>query len=208
MDIEIRPYQDSDEDEWMRAYAVIMAQSHAWNDCIQIRPDYAGRDSDCLVAIVDGKIAGITDIQYDNEKGDVCFNRDTKGGYVPILGRLPEYPGMSIGPRLIDAAMDAAQARGFTRLEYWSQDRNAQRFYRKLDLPELGRHYRFRFKVTDAINETLKDHPMGVEYIYAICTPEVWPAIKQKYDILTDHPHEPLLCIGFEINNFQKRFTP
>ena len=65
MDVEIRPYQDSDEEEWKRAFAIIMTQSQAWNDSIQQRPDYGDRESDCLVALVDGKIAGITDNSGD-----------------------------------------------------------------------------------------------------------------------------------------------
>ena len=41
---------------------------------------------------------------------------------------------------------------------------------------------------------------IGIEYIYAICMPEEWPLIKKKYDIITEHPQDPLLCIGYEAN--------
>ncbi len=207
MDVTIRPYVPEDETEWMRTYAIIMTTSHSWNDCIQERPQYAKHESDLLVAEVDGKIVGITDILYDNEPGDVCMVKDTRGGYVPILGRLPEYPGLCIGPRLLDAAVDAARNRGIARLEYWSQDRNAQRFYRRLGLREIGRHYRFRMKATKPLEEMLLQEAVGVEYVYAVCMPEDWPQVQKKFDLLKDHPHEPHLCIGFEVSDFERRYA-
>lgn len=198
-DVIIRSYEARDRDEWMRVHAVIMTISHAWNYAIQDRPDYAGYPSTRLVAEYEGRIVGLTDVQYENEVGEFCFLRDSRGGYVLEFGRLPEAAGLGIGGKLIEAAKADALAKGYHRLEYWSQDRNAQRFYRRLGMPEIGRHYRFRFKAPETIVDTLLKDYVGIEYIYGVCTPEEWPLIKQKYEIITKHPLEPHLCVGFEI---------
>lgn len=207
MDIEIREYRDEDEAEWMRVHAIILSISHSWNYSIQERPDYEGHESTRLVALHDGKIVGLTDTMYDNEPGEICFHKDSRGGYVVEFGRLPEFGKRDIGPRLIDATIAAARTKGITRLEYWSQDRNAQRFYVKLGLPEISRHYRFRFKAPDAINEAQLQNGVALEYLYGACMPEEWPRIKQEYDIIEKHPLEPHLCVGYEIRDFDRKFA-
>ncbi len=199
MKIHIRPYITEDETAWMRTHAIIMSISHAWNYTIQERPEYAGHISTRLVADHDGQIIGLTDVQYENEIGELCFLHDSMGGYVLEFGRLPEFSGHNIGQQLIDATIVDARSKGFHRLEYWSQDRTAQRYYRRLGLNEIGRHYRFRFKPPQDIQDKLHQDCVGVEYLYGACVPEEWPLIKQKYEILTKHPLEPHLCVGFEI---------
>jgi len=198
-EITIRPYAPEDEVAWLRCHAVIMTISHAWNYAIQERPAYAGHTSTRLVACLDDAIVGLTDVQYETEVGEFCFVRDSLGGYVLEFGRLPEYGGLGIGGKLIEATRDDAKAKGFHRLEYWSQDRNAQRFYRRYGMKEIGRHYRFRFKAPKALADTLLEDYVGVEYIYGACMPEEWPLVKQKYEIITKHPLEPHLCVGFEL---------
>ena len=199
MDIEIREYQPADEPEWMRVHAIILSISHAWNYTIQERPDYDGYESTRLVAVCDGRIVGLTDTQYENTPGELCFLKDSRGGYVLEFGRLPEYTGHNIGRLLIDATVEDAKRKGFHRLEFWTQDRRAQRYYVRLGLKEIGRHYRFRMKPTEAVDNALEKGYIGIEYLYCACLPEEWPRIKQQYTILTKHPLEPHLCIGYEL---------
>ena len=198
MNITIREYKSEDAAEWMRVHAIIMSISHAWNYTIQERPVYE-RPSTCLVAEAEGKIIGLTDIEYDTFPGEICYQKDTCGGYVLEFGRLPEYAGHRIGEKLLEASVEYAKQKGIHRLEYWTQDRAAARYYRRLDMPEIGRHYRFRMKPTEEINDLLKQDYIGIEYIYACCTIEEWPLIKQKYEIVTKPPLEPHLCVGFEL---------
>ena len=199
MDIELREYRDTDRDEWMRVHAMILTISHAWNYAIQERPVYAGYESTQLVAIAEGKLVGLTDVQYDRTPGELCFNKDSRGGYVLEFGRLPEYAGNHIGKRLIDGAVEDAQAKGIRRLEYWSQDRKAQRYYQRLGMTEIGRHYRFRMRAPQAVNEMLGAHRLGIEYVYCACMPEDWAKTRQDFDIIEKPPLEPHLCIGYEI---------
>lgn len=199
MSLEIRPYHEGDRDEWMRVHAIILSISHAWNYTIQERPDYAGYDSTRLVAVLDGKIIGLADTQYEKSPGELCFLKDSRGGYVLEFGRLPECHGLNLGQQLIEATVADAKEKGIGRLEFWTQDRKAQRFYQRLKMPEIGRHYRFRFRPPQAISDQLMKDYVGVEYLYGACVPEEWPLVKEKYDIITKHPLEPHLCVGYEI---------
>tara|TARA_R110001592_G_scaffold149387_1_gene374864 strand:+ start:798 stop:1403 length:606 start_codon:yes stop_codon:yes gene_type:complete len=199
MSITVRHYSDEDEAAWMEAHAIIMSISHAWNYCIQERPDYAGFTSTRLVALDGEKLVGLTDVQYENETGELCFQKDSPGGYVLELGRLPAYGGQGIGKLLMDATIEDAKRLGFNRLEYWSQDRRAQRYYRRLGLKEISRHYRFRFKPPEEVATLMMKDYVGVEYMYGACVPEEWPLVQKKYDIITKHPLEPHLCVGFDV---------
>ncbi len=199
IDITIREYQPQDESEWMRVHAIILSTSHAWNYTIQERPQYKDHQSTRLVAIAAGNIVALTDTQYENEPGEFCFLKDTPGGYVLEFGRLPEYAGHNLGKRLIDATIDDAKRKGFHRLEYWTMDRKAQRFYQRLRVPEIGRHYRFRMKPPTEIADNLLQQSIGIEYLYCACTIENWPNIRKQFDIIEKHPLEPHLCIGYEV---------
>jgi len=198
MDIEIREYRDEDEAEWMRVHAVILSISHSWNYVIQERPRYE-RPCTRLVAVADGKIVGLTDAEYETEPGQLCFLRDSLGGYVLEFGRLPEYRGLGIGRLLIDATVEDAKRKGYHRLEYWSQDRKAQRYYQRLGLPEISRHYRFRMAAPEAVKDALGRTRIAVEYLYCACLPEEWPLIQQEYEVIDKPPLEPHLTIGYEI---------
>ena len=199
MNIEIREYRPEDEAEWMRVHAIILTISHAWNYSIQERPAYDGFETTRLVATCDGKIVGLTDAQYEHTPGEICFLKDSPGGYVLEFGRLPEFTGHNIGKLLMDATVEDAKRKGFHRLEYWTQDRRAQRYYARLGLKEVGRHYRFRMRAPEEVKKLLGETYIGIEYIYCACLPEEWPLVKQQYDIISKHPLEPHLCIGYEI---------
>ncbi len=199
MEIEIREYRPEDEQEWMRVHAIVLSISHSWNYSIQERPMYEGHQSTKLVAVSDGKIVGLLDTKFENTVGEFCFNKDSLGGYVLEFGRLPEYTQSGLGPLLMQAAADDAAKKGFRRLEYWSQDRKAQRFYGRIGLKEIGRHYRFRFRPPKEITDIMMKDYVGIEYLYGACMPEEWPLVKQKFDIINDHPLEPHLCIGYEV---------
>ena len=198
MKIEIREYRPEDEAQWMRTHAIIMSISHAWNYTIQERPVYE-RPSTRLVAVANGTIIGLTDIEYYTFPGEICYQKDSCGGYVLEFGRLPEYAGHQLGTKLIAASIEDATKKGIRRLEYWTQDRNAARFYTRVGFNEIGRHYRFRMKPTEEIEESLGKKYIGIEYIYACCLVEEWPLVQQKYTVLDKHPLEPHLCIGYEV---------
>lgn len=195
----IRDYRAEDEQEWMRVHAIILSISHSWNYTIQERPEYEGFRSTRLVAEYQGKIVGLTDTQYENEAGEICFLKDSIGGYVLEFGRLPEYGHLQIGERLMEANIEDAKRLGVNRLEYWSQEKRAQKYYVRKKMPEIGRHYRFRMKAPKNIEADLLENRVAVEYVYGACMPEEWAGVQEKYEILRDHPLEPHLCVGYEI---------
>jgi len=199
VDLIIRDYCPEDRNEWMRVHAVILSTSHAWNYTIQERPRYEPNDSTQLVALTGGHIVGLADVQYDRTPGEICYVKDSRGGYVLEFGRLPECAGNRIGSKLVQAMAEEAKRKNIRRLEFWSQDRAAQRFYRRLDMKEIGRHYRFRITPPEDVRERMAKDYVGIEYLYGVCVPDEWPLVKEKFEVIEKPPLEPHLCVGFEI---------
>jgi len=198
MQLKIRDYEDRDEKEWMIVHAIILTTSHAWNYSIQQRPVYTN-DSVRLVALDGEKIVGLMDVEIESTPGTLCLMKDSIGGYVLEIGRLPEYAGHDIGRALIREAKERLIAKGVRRMEFWTQDENAQRYYQHLGMREIHRHYRFRIKPSQKIKSLLERDFIGCEYIYGACIPEVFDDVARKYEIIERHPLEPHLCIGYEI---------
>ena len=74
-----------------------------------------------------------------------------------------------------------------------------QRYYARLGLHEIGRHYRFRIKAPAPVAECLDPNIVGIEYLYCVCMPEQWAHVQEQYEIITRPPLEPHLCVGYEI---------
>jgi len=198
MEIAIRDYRDEDEQKWMHTHAIVLSISHAWNYTIQQRPQYE-RDTVKLVALDDEKLVGLFDAEIEREAGEICLLKDSIGCYVLEFGRLPEYSGHRIGTKLIEAAKERLIAKGIHRLEFWSQDEAAQRYYENCGMKEVNRHMRFRIKPSKEIEDLLRRDLVGCEYIYGACLVEVYPDIKKRYEVIEHHPLEPHLCVGYEI---------
>ena len=198
MELIIRDYEDRDEQEWMIVHAIILTISHAWNYTIQQRPTYE-HDSVKLVALDGDKIVGLMDIEIENEPGKLCLLKDSIGGYVLEIGRLPEYAGNDIGRSLIETAKERLAAKDIHRMEFWTQDENARRYYDHLGMREINRHYRFRIKPSEKIKTLLERDYIGCEYIYGACVPEIFDEVKRRYEVIKRHPLEPHLCIGYEL---------
>ena len=198
MELKIRDYEDGDQQEWVIVHAIILSTSHAWNYTIQQRPVYEN-DSVKLVALDGEKLVGLMDVEIESQPGKLCLMKDSIGGYVLEIGRLPEYAGHNIGRVFIEEAKKRLIAKDVHRMEFWTQDESAQRYYEHLGMKEINRHYRFRIKPSRKIKEMLERDFVGCEHIYGACVPEIFDEVRRRYEVIERHPLEPHLCVGYEI---------
>ena len=91
-------------------------------------------------AVDAGRVVGWCDILRREPEG--CRHAGHLG-----MGLLPEYRGRGLGTRLLTAALAAAPARGFTRieLEVFASNTTALALYRKTGFVEEGRKRQARF---------------------------------------------------------------
>ena len=117
----IRPYEDTDERGWVECRVLAFLDS-AYYDAVDREKEHYERPSVELVAEVDGRIAGLIDVEYEEEPATVCEDRPGLGGMIWHIAVLRDFRRQGIASRLLSAAEDAVRPRGIERFEAWTRD--------------------------------------------------------------------------------------
>lgn len=148
----IRPYQSSDEAQWLRCRVLAFLDT-AYFDNVYREKEHYSNPSIELVAELGGQIIGLIDIEYEEEPGSLCSPPAVpelagKAGMICNLAVHPDYRRLGIGKALLEAAITLAKQAQLRRLEAWTRD----------DAPTLGWYEAQGFqKVETYLHVYLKD---------------------------------------------------
>mgnify|MGYP001048782551 CR=1 FL=1 len=117
----IRKYEDKDELGWVRCRVLSFLDSAYFDNVLQKKEHYNNPSLE-LVAEINDKIVGLLDIEYEKDKGTVCYNTDQLGGVIWHLAVLPEYRNSGISTKLLKKAIDILKGENIERLEAWTRD--------------------------------------------------------------------------------------
>lgn len=117
----IRKYEDRDNLGWVRCRVLSFLDSAYFDNVLREKEHYNNLSVE-LVAEIDDKIVGLLDIEYEVEKGRVCYYTNELGGVIWHLAVLPEYRNRGISTLLLNKAMDILKDKGIKRLEAWTRD--------------------------------------------------------------------------------------
>lgn len=195
----IRDYQPSDEPEWLSAWGRTVVTSHAWGlPAYQSKPIYRRESVELVVVGGCGTIGGFIDIELETQPGELGGLGDTRCGFVWEFGLVPALRGQGLGRALVQSAEERLLARGIRRMEFWSMDDNAQRFYQALGMREINRHWRFWVRPRREDLADRRPASFNPEYMHATASLEEWPKVAERWQVVTDPPLEPHLCYGFD----------
>ena len=121
MDLIIRPYDTSDEENWLKCRLVSFHNSAYYDDVYIKKPTFANPSLE-LVAEIDGKIIGILDLEKDNKDGSICYCKSGLGAMVWTIAVLPDYRRFGIASQLILKAVDWAKTKDIDFIEAWTRD--------------------------------------------------------------------------------------
>lgn len=195
----IREYQPADEPEWLKAWGQVVVTSHAWGlPAYQAKPVYRRPSIELVVTVEAGLIGGFIDIELEAEPGQLGALNDTPCGFVWEFGLVPNLRGRGVGRALVKEAEARLAQHGLRRMEFWSMDDNAQRFYESMKMKEINRHWRFwiRPKREDLLDR--RPPSFSPEVLHATCSIEDWPLVSERWQVATEPPLEPHLCFGFD----------
>ncbi len=121
----IRPYQPSDEAQWLRCRVLAFLDT-AYFDNVYREKEHYSNPSIELVAELDGQIIGLIDVEYE-EPGSVCSPPAVpelagKAGVICNLAVHPDYRRLGIGKALLEAAIVLSRQAQLCRLEAWTRD--------------------------------------------------------------------------------------
>lgn len=117
----IREYKDSDNLEWTRCRVLSFLDSAYFDNVLREKEHYTNPSIE-LVAEVDGKIVGLMDIEYELEKGKVCYYNEKLGSTIWHLAVMPEYRNRGISTELLNKAVTILRSKDIERIEAWTRD--------------------------------------------------------------------------------------
>lgn len=117
----IRGYEAKDNLNWVRCRVLSFLDTAYYDDVLVEKEIYKNPAIE-LVAEIDKKIVGIIDVEYEVDKGTLCYSKGDLGGIVWHLAVLPEYRNRGISTALLNRAIELLKDRGIKRLEAWTRD--------------------------------------------------------------------------------------
>ena len=121
VDLIIRPYDTSDEENWLKCRLVSFHNSAYYDDVYIKKPTFDNPSLE-LVAEIDGKIIGILDLEKDNKDDSICYCKSGLGAMVWTIAVLPDYRRFGIASQLILKAVDWAKTKDIEFIEAWTRD--------------------------------------------------------------------------------------
>ena len=119
--MEIRKYLQEDESSWLRCRALAFLDT-AYYDVVTKKKDVYQHPSIELVAIEDGKVIGLLDIEYEEKPNTICTAHDTLGAMIWHLAVHPDYRRQKIATTLLNEAQKILKANNITYIEAWTRD--------------------------------------------------------------------------------------
>lgn len=136
--MKIREYQLDDEQGWVRCRVLSFLETAYYDNVLRSKEKYENPAIE-LVAVEDGQIVGLIDVEYEMEEGTVCSQGEGLGGMIWHIAIHPDYKGKGIGVKLLKEVEKIALEKGLNRLEAWTRDDEwVNRWYEKNGFNQVG----------------------------------------------------------------------
>lgn len=119
--MEIRKYSPDDESGWVRCRVLSFLNTAYFDNVLREKEKYLNPAIE-LVAIEDGIVVGLIDVEYETEERTVCSRGTGLGGMIWHIAVHPDYQRKGIGSQLLLQAVAAAKEIGLNRFEAWTRD--------------------------------------------------------------------------------------
>lgn len=119
--MKVREYIDSDSSQWVRCRVLSFLDSAYFDNVLREKEHYKNPSIE-LVAEIDDKVIGLIDIEYEIEKGTVCYSSNELGGVIWHIAVLPEFRSLGVATLLLNEAINRLKSKGIKKLETWTRN--------------------------------------------------------------------------------------
>lgn len=119
--MEIRNYMSEDEIGWVRCRILSFLDTEYFDNVLKKKERYDNPSIE-LVAVIDNKIVGLLDIEYETEERTVCSRGKGLGGMLWHIAVHPDFRRRGIGRSLLAEAERISKDLGLNRIEAWTRD--------------------------------------------------------------------------------------
>jgi ribosomal protein S18 acetylase RimI-like enzyme len=120
LDVEIRRYEDSDEQGWLRCRVLAFLDSAFFDDVRREKEHYDGPAVE-LVAVSDDLVVGLLDLELEPAAG-VLWDTDARGGVIWHVAVHPDFRRRGIASALVGRALELARAARLEIVQAWTRD--------------------------------------------------------------------------------------
>jgi GNAT superfamily N-acetyltransferase len=117
----IRTYQPEDEKGWVRCRVLSFLDTAYFDNVLREKEQYNNPAIE-LVAEVEGIIAGLIDLEYEEAERTVCSRGTGLGGMIWHIAVHPDFQRRGIGSALLEEAARLSRKLGLNRMEAWTRD--------------------------------------------------------------------------------------
>lgn len=144
-EMEIREYRQTDEIGWVTCRVLAFLDTAYFDNVLQRKESYENPSIE-LVAVRDGQIIGLLDVEYEQVERSVCSRGEGLGGMIWHIAVHPDYRRQGIGEKLLQEAVNRAIPLGLNRFEAWTRDNHwVQKWYEKMDFQTVESYYHVYF---------------------------------------------------------------
>ena len=119
-DFQIRRYEDSDEQGWVRCRVLGFLDSAFFDDVRREKEHYTGPAVE-LVAVANDLVVGLLDLELEPAPG-VLWDTDARGGVIWHVAAHPDHRRRGIGSALVERALELAGGSGLEIVQAWTRD--------------------------------------------------------------------------------------
>lgn len=139
--MKIRAYTPADEKRWLHCRVLAFLETAYFDNVLQEKETYEHSSIE-LVAEIDGRIAGLIDIEYEAEEGTVCSQGIDPGGMIWHVAVHPDFSRQGIGQALLNEAEKIVRTLKLNYLEAWTRDDKwVQNWYEKMGFTMVDSYY-------------------------------------------------------------------
>ncbi|WP_053368710.1 GNAT family N-acetyltransferase [Bacillus sp. FJAT-27245] len=165
--MEIRPYRSGDETGWVRCRVLSFLDTAYYDNVLREKEIYENPAIE-LVAIKNGQVIGLIDVEYENEESKVCSRGTGLGGMIWHIASHPDFRRQGIGRQLLFEAEKAARGKGLNRLEAWTRDDDwVREWYVKNGFKKVDSYLQVYLEGKEEIREAVSSSLSGFHLVQA-----------------------------------------
>lgn len=119
--MKIRFYNPNDEVGWVRCRTLSFLDTAYFDNVLNKKEKYQNPAIE-LVAIEDGQVVGLLDIECEEKENTICTKGEGLGGMIWHIATHPDFQRRGIGTKLLEKAEEIAKEKGLDYLEAWTRD--------------------------------------------------------------------------------------
>ena len=120
--VTIRKYNPrEDEQSWVRCRVLSLLDTPCYDQVLRHKQSYQNPSIE-LVAVSQGTVIGILDLELDGDKKVICYRTGTKGAIIRNLMVLPEFRQKGVAAHLMEYAFSLLREEGVGHLEIWVRE--------------------------------------------------------------------------------------